>query len=118
MAAIKIWQTGEDSILAMLCRMMTERKLYKTILSSDDLSDLAGQKKEQLIKKHNITKSELQYFMTSGVTSNDTYNVADERIQIAMKNGAIVDISEIDNPIVNKALAMPIHKNYICYVNF
>lgn len=115
--SIKIWQSNEDEILSTLCQMMVNRKLYKVRLTSDSVAALYAEKKELIKKKLNIKDADLSYFVSSGVASNDTYNISDERIQIAMKGGNAVDISEIDNPIVNKALAIPIHKNYICYMH-
>ena len=41
----------------------------------------------------------------------------DERIQIAMKDGRVCDISEVEDPLVSQALARPVVKNYICYIN-
>ncbi|MBS1773845.1 MAG: HD domain-containing protein [Bacteroidetes bacterium] len=115
MTSIKVWQKYPDQILATLCKMLTERKLYKVILSSQSLDNEYNLKAEQIKKTHNVNNADLQYFLSTGVTSNDTYNINDDRIQIAMKNGTLLDISEIDNPIISQALAMPIHKNYICY---
>jgi len=115
--SIKIWQSHEDEILSTLCKMMVNRKLYKVRLTSDSVAALYTEKKELIKKQLNIKDADLSYFVSSGVASNDTYNISDERIQIAMKGGNAVDISEIDNPIVNKALAIPIHKNYICYMH-
>ncbi|MBS1779982.1 MAG: HD domain-containing protein [Bacteroidetes bacterium] len=114
--SIKIWQEHEDEILSTLCKMMVNRRLYKVSLTSDSVTNLYAEKKELIKKQLNIKDADLSYFVSSGVASNDTYNISDERIQIAMKGGNAVDISEIDNPIVNKALAIPIHKNYICYM--
>jgi len=114
--SIKIWQSHEDEILSTLCKMMVNRRLYKVSLTSDSVANLYAEKKELIKKQLNVKDTDLSYFVSSGVASNDTYNISDERIQIAMKGGNVLDISEIDNPIVNKALAIPIHKNYICYL--
>ncbi len=115
-SSIKAWQNHEDKILSSLCKMMINRNLYKVTLSPDSLQDTYQAKKEELQKKYNFSPEELDYYVCTGTTSNDTYNIADERITIAYKDGSTKDISKIDNPIVNQALAMPVHKNYICYV--
>jgi hypothetical protein len=116
MTSIKVWRNNDDKILSTLCRMITERRLYKVVLSTNNPEDLFEQKKKELQQKYNIPDEELGYYISTGVTSNNTYNINDERIQIAMKDGAVRDISEIDNPVVNQALAKPVHKNYICYM--
>lgn len=116
LTSIKVWSTHDDRILSMLCGMILNRKLYKVILTSDPVEEPAAQKKEEIIKQYRITEEESGYFISTGRTSNSTYDPTDERIYIAMKNGTFRDLSEIDNPIVTQALAMPVHKNYICYV--
>lgn len=117
MTSIKVWRTNEDKILSNLCRMITERRLYKVVLSTANPEELYEQKKKELKEKYNIPEEEIGYYLSTGITSNNTYNINDEKIQIAMKDGAVRDISEIDNPVVNQALAKPVHKNYICYIS-
>jgi HD superfamily phosphohydrolase len=115
MASIKEWCNHSDKILSMLCRMLQYRKLYKVILTSASIAEVAEQKRMELMKALNLSIEEIGYFVTTGITSKDTYNINDERIQIAMKDGTIKDISAIDDPVVTQALAGVVHKNYICY---
>lgn len=116
MTSVKYWQTHPDPVLSELCRMVLQRKLYKVILSPEPLSEELAAKKEQFRASRKLDDESLSYFVFEGTTSTSTYNVKDERICIAMKDGSVRDISEIDNPLVNQALARPVHRNYICYV--
>lgn len=116
MASVKVWQKHKDKVLSRLCTMLTERRLYKVIMSSEPLDDIAAEKIAQIRSKHQIPEEDISYYIIQGTTSNNTYNINDERIRIAMKNGMVRDISEIDNPIVNQALSRPVHKNYLCYI--
>jgi uncharacterized protein len=113
--AIKTWQQHEDFVLSTLCKMIVLRKLYKVILDSKPLTEIFEQKKEEILSVPHINNNNMSYFIFMGETSNNTYNTMDERIRIAMKNGSVKDISEIDNSLVNQTLARPVHKNYICY---
>lgn len=115
-ASLKVWQSHKDKVLSLLCQMLTERRLYKVILSSGSLDHLLEEKRQEAKAILRVDDSDLHYFVSTGTTSTNTYNVNDEKIRIAMKNGTSLDISEIDNPIVNNALARPVHKNYICYL--
>ncbi len=117
MTSIKVWQAHEDNILSMLCRMMSQRRLYKVVLSTSSLEEQYQSLKRSILSQKNIREADIDYYVSAGVASNNTYNVNDEKIQIAMKNGNVLDISEIDNPVVNQALAKPVHKNYLCYTN-
>lgn len=116
LASVKEWCRNEDKILSELCCMMQYRKLYKVILTSGPVDELLAEKRALVQKNHNITPEEIDYFVCTGITTKDTYNIKDERIHIAMKNGTVKDISEIDNPVVTQSLAMTVHKNYICYI--
>ena len=98
--------------------MLIQRKLYKTILSSGSLEAMKEEKEQELKTKLNLTREELDYYVSAGTTSTSTYNTEDERITIALKNGNTCDISEIEDPLVNQALARPVHKNYICFIQY
>lgn len=117
-ASIKVWQAHSDNILSRLCQMLIQRRLYKVQLSSATLDEeliLAKEKAKKILK----TEDEiiLNYFAFSGSTKSSTYNMDDERIQIAMKDGRVCDISEVEDPLVSLALARPVVKNYICYIS-
>lgn len=114
--SVKEWCSHSDFVLATLCSMMQYRKLYKVQLSSGNLDAVAEAKRQHVLKMPGITPENIDYFVCTGVTSKDTYNPHDEKIQIAMKDGTVKDISEIDDPVVTQALARPVHKNYICHL--
>lgn len=116
LACIKVWTNDKDFILSKLCQMIQQRKLYKTQLSNNNFNELLIEKKNKIKEHWGLTPDELEYFAFVGTTSSSTYNTEDERITISMKDGRFCDISDVDNPLVNQALAKPVHKNYICYV--
>ena len=118
LTSIKVWQTHDDAIISRLSYMLIQRKLYKTILSSGSLDAMKEEKEQELKTKLNLTREELDYYVSAGTTSTSTYNTEDERITIALKNGNTCDISEIEDPLVNQALARPVHKNYICFIQY
>lgn len=116
-ASVKVWQDHEDYVLSHLCHRLTTRNLYKVYLSSEPIDESLIEEKKDIARKNiQVSDENIHYFVSAGTTSNSTYNINDERIAIAMKNGMVRDISEIDNPIVNQALARQVHKNYICFV--
>lgn len=116
LSSVKEWCRHDDKVLSRLCGMLQYRNLYKTVLTSGDVNDLAAEKKSNLMKATGMTSDEADYFVCTGITQKDTYNFNDEQIKIAMKKGDTKDISEIDDPLVTQALARPVQKNYICYV--
>ncbi len=116
MVSIKVWQTHEDKVLSKLSKMLILRKLYKVVLSSENLAGILGDKKEQAKSLLGLTDEEVPYFAFSGITSNSTYNINDELIKIETKSGIIKNITEIDDSLVNQTLARAVHKNYICFI--
>lgn len=116
MASIKTWQAHDDKILATLCKMLILRKLYKVSFSSASLAGNLEEKQQLARDTFGIRDEEMHYFAFTGVTSNSTYNINDELIKIETKSGAVKNITEIDDSLVNQTLARAVHKNYICYV--
>ena len=116
MSSIKVWQTHEDKVLSMLCKMLILRKLYKVLFSSESLASILGDKQVKAKVSLGIEDKDLQYFVFTGTTSNSTYNINDELIKIETKSGLVKNITEIDDSLVNQTLARAVHKNYICFI--
>lgn len=115
-SAIKMWQTNDDRVLSDLCRMLILRKLYKVTFSTASLASILSEKREQIKKEKGIREQDLDYYVFTGQTSNKTYNINEELIKIETKTGEVKNITEIDDTLVNQALARAVHKNYICYI--
>lgn len=115
LCAMKVWQEDKDLVLSTLCRMLRERKLFKLRLSTEPQEELRQALHDEWKQSTRLSDEEIEYFIFTGTASNATYNLHDERIQIAMKSGEVLDISAIDNPIINQTLAGPVQKNYICF---
>jgi hypothetical protein len=115
-ASVKIWQTHKDRVLALLCSMFIKRRLFKVMLSNNSLEEMLVEKKKSLTSLLQLDEQDINYFVFTGTTTNNTYDIHDERIGIAMKNGTVKDISEVEDSLVNQALAKLVLKNYICYV--
>lgn len=114
--SIKEWINHSDPILSRLCGMLTSRALYKVKLSND--SDLASY--EELRAKglrHGLINEEnMPYFLFHGTTTNSTYQVNDDNINIVLKNGNIVDISAVNNSLIGNTVSGEIKKHFICYI--
>ncbi len=117
LASIKVWQACDDKVLSRLCKMLIERRLYKTLLSKEPIApDFVLEKSAKIRKAFGLTDEELPYFIFTDTTSSSTYNMHKEHIRIALKKGGWTELSELDDSMINAALATPIVKNYICYV--
>ncbi|MFA6059801.1 MAG: HD domain-containing protein [Taibaiella sp.] len=115
-ASIKVWATHPDRILSKLCIMLDNRRLYKVKLSTQPLDQEFEKMKQVVLNSGSITKEELPFYLFMGSTSNSTYNQNDERINILMKTGDVVNISKVDNALINSDLTIPVEKFYICRI--
>ena len=120
MATIKNWSRHPDKILALLCRSLVERNLFKVKLQAEPYDQKwVDKKRKEACSSFGISEKESEFFVFTGETSNTTYNPGDERINILFKDGTIKDISQVDNALIhyNSGLAYgEIKKYYICYM--
>lgn len=115
--SIKVWANHEDAILNKLCNMMQNRQLYKVKLSTQPLTDEFNDRKKEALHSGKIKEEELPFYLFSGSTSNSTYNVDDERINILMKSGKVVNVSDMDNGLIRSDLTVPVEKFYYCRIS-
>jgi HD superfamily phosphohydrolase len=117
MATIKNWSHHPDKILSLLCRSLTERKLYKVKLQAEPIDEeFRREKQEKAMAQTGVSAEESRYFVFTGETSNTTYDTKDERINILFKDGTIKDISGVDNALIHQHLNRAVKKYYICYL--
>lgn len=115
MAAIKQWQHSTDKVLQKLCYGLLNRDLLKCKLQTHPFPDEWVHEKRQAIQaKYSVSEEESYYLLFTGEATNTTYALNNERINICLKNGQVVDISEVDNPLISQTLSTPIKKFYLC----
>jgi len=116
MCTIKNWSNHPDKILSTLSRCLVDRKLLKIKLQTEPFNEkMIKEKKWEVIDRLNISEEEACYFVFTGEAINTTYDPGDERINILFKDGAVKDISQIDNALIHHQLSGPVKKYYICY---
>ncbi len=119
MSAIKSWIFHPDKILSYLCRSLIDRRLLKSKLQHEPFDEnTVSTLRSKAAAQLGITEEEARYFVFTGEAENTTYNPSDERIHILFKNGAVKDISEVDNALIQQSLSRPVKKFYICYIEF
>lgn len=113
--AIKSWSDCGDKVLSTLCKMYLHRRLYKVIFDAEDEMNLLDEKKKSAQKSLGLNDREMEYFVFNGTTSNSTYNAADARINIALKDGSTRNLAEMQHSLVNDKLSQTVTKRYLCY---
>lgn len=117
MCTIKNWCDHPDRILSLLCKGISERKLFKIRFQSEPFDPLiVAAWKSDIAAKLGITEEEASYFVFTGEAVNTTYNPFDEHIKVLYKDGQVVDISAVDNALIHQHVSAPFKKYYFCYL--
>ena len=115
-SALKLWQEHEDTVLKTLCGMIVNRILLKIKISKEkiDEEEIINHKK-RVESKYLISSKEADYFVFTGIISNQAYRENNQSIEILYKSGKTEDIIKASDQLNLKALSQPVSKYYICY---
>ena len=114
--AIKLWQSHPDRVLAQLCTMLLERKLFQIKFSIQPIQKSEVEKvKEIIAKEWQLMKSDVTYMFSYGTVSNEAYLSERNSIQILMKSGELVDVAQASDLPHIKAMSKIVKKNYLCW---
>lgn len=117
MSAVKMWANHSDKVLHILCRNFIERKLFKVhILEDNESGDVF---KQNYLNRYQtelkLTAEEASYFVSEKIVTTDTYNQADESIDILLKDGTVKDIAIVSDMLNIEVLTKKVEKHYLCY---
>ena len=112
---IKQWALHDDRVLATLCRMLLDRRLFKIILSTEPfagalIDELAGQ-----LRRVGLPDEDLSYFLVEGQATNAAYMPSEERINIKLKSGKIIDIADASDLSNIQVLTNIVRRYYVCW---
>jgi uncharacterized protein len=113
---IKQWTKEKDPILSMLSENLLNRRLFKIEIQNEPFE-------EKIIKKHSdfaskklgFTEQELRYFVFTDHISKNAYSAFDDKIQIAYKDGKLVDVAEASDMLNMSVLSKTVRKYFLCY---
>ena len=118
LSTIKNWMFHPDKVLAKLCHCLVTRRLLKVKLTATPVNpDWMEEQRNRICRDMQIDPQDCHYFLFGGVAENTTYDPREERINILFKDSTVKDISKVDNALIHQALASPVKKYYICYLN-
>ncbi|HSV09419.1 MAG TPA: HD domain-containing protein [Hanamia sp.] len=116
--SIKSWIHHPDKILSVLCKGLINRHLLKVKYSAHEIPPKFIEEKTKVAMEYlAINKEEARYLVFTGESEIKTYNNKTEHIHILFKDGAVKDISEVDNALINQSLFGTVKKFYICFIN-
>jgi hypothetical protein len=115
-ASVKAWREHPDRILSRLCRMLTDRNLYKVEITNDAPdADRVQRFRESTEQALSLTSDEGKYFVFTDVISNRAYNAADSNINILLKNKTTIDIAKASDLSNLESLDKTVKKHILCY---
>jgi len=115
-SSLKYWKNNPDFVLSKLSDMILNRKLLKIKVQNTAFDTLEIEKElERIQQQCNISKQEAKYFVFSDKVSNSTYNNEKENINILMKNGDVIDITDASDHFNIEALNKTVNKYFLCY---
>jgi HD superfamily phosphohydrolase len=116
LASAKAWANHPDRTVAILSQNLLSRKLYKIELQQDKFdSDRILTIREKVKEVLHIDEKDIQYFVFDGEISNNAYTHHDDRINILLRSGAILDITEVSNMLNQSTLYNTVKKQFLCY---
>ncbi|MFT5780478.1 MAG: HD superfamily phosphohydrolase, partial [Crocinitomicaceae bacterium] len=119
LGAIKVWQFHDDYILAELSRRIVQRDLFKIEISREPFTEeRIGAIRKYVMDKMDLTEEQIPHFVYTDQLTNNAYNVSKENINLLMKTGAVIDVSEASDNLNISALSNPVEKYFLCYPLF
>jgi len=114
-ASAKDWINHSDPILSELSKRLTYRRLFKIRLDSSPVSVAVFEDLQSRWMKGGYSQEETDYFVFKGEITNSAYNTEEERINILMKNGQVLDIREASDQLRLSVLSESVKKYFYCY---
>ena len=113
---IKAWVKSKDFVLAELCRMFIERRLFNVQLTErkegkNDLEKL----RLLVMDKYGIDRELVNNFVIEGQKSNSAYIGGGQQINLLTRDGEIVDIANASDLPNIKAMRKIVKKYYLCW---
>ena len=114
--SLKVWSNHKDATLKFLSSSIVNRKLFKIEIAKEPFSDKTiASVKNKLLSTGTYNEMDLSFLVFSDKLVNKAYNQKFQNINLLMKTGEIVDLSEASDNLNISALARPVEKYFLCY---
>ena len=115
---LKYWRYSEDFVLSNISKRILDRNLLKIkITKKQIINEEINNLIYKFCKKHNCSNEEARFFIFSSTVSNNTYSITKSNINILMKNGDIIDITDASEQFSINDLNKTVRKYFLCYAN-
>lgn len=115
-ASVKAWREHPDRILATLCKMLTDRNLYKVEITTEAPDETRVERlKESTAIALKLEQEEIDFFVFTDFITNRAYNAGDSNINILLKNNTTIDIAKASDLSNLESLDKTVKKYILCY---
>ncbi|MGM5629650.1 HD domain-containing protein [Apibacter raozihei] len=113
LSALKIWQNHEDKILSILSKVIIQRNLPYSRITSQPIS--ASELKKLQKKAADFYQVEDgSYFVHQNKLSIIAYEDEKDPIRLVLKNGTVIELQDMDNQVFIKDLKRKISRYHFC----
>ncbi|MGQ9846354.1 MAG: HD domain-containing protein, partial [Bacteroidales bacterium] len=114
---IKSWTRAEDKVLSLLSNRFIERKLFKVeIQRQPHNNEKINLYRKRIQNIFNLSEEESEYLVFSDSAENHAYSVNDNKINILLKNGKLIDISDASDILNIEVLSKNVIKYFLCFL--
>ncbi|MCS6990825.1 MAG: HD domain-containing protein [Chitinophagales bacterium] len=116
MMAIKQWQHHPDPLLALLCRDLLERRLFRIELQRKPFDRVYIERLRQAAcMQLSWSSTEAAELIKPTQTAGHAYNPLSDHIRIRFRDGRVFDVAEVSELLNMAVLREPDVKHYLCY---
>ena len=114
--SLKVWSRHSDATLSFLSASIVNRNLFKIEISKKPYAETEiTELKSRLAEEPKFQHLDLSYLVFSDKLVNKAYNQEFQNINLLMKSGEVIDLSEASDNLNISALAKPVEKYFLCY---
>ena len=114
--SLKVWSRHSDATLSFLSASIVNRSLFKIEISKKPYAETEiTELKSRLAEEPKFQHLDLSYLVFSDKLVNKAYNQEFQNINLLVKSGEVIDLSEASDNLNISALAKPVEKYFLCY---
>ena len=114
--SLKVWSRHSDATLSFLSASIVNRNLFKIEISKKPYVETEiTELKSRLAEEPRFQNLDLSYLVFSDKLVNKAYNQEFQNINLLMKSGEVIDLTEASDNLNISALAKPVEKYFLCY---
>ncbi|MCK9156307.1 MAG: HD domain-containing protein [Paludibacteraceae bacterium] len=118
LSAVKAWSNHPDKVLSMLSKDLMNRRLFKTEIKENPVSEVEyEQKLSEISEKLGLNRHEASFFLSQDIVSASTYTPynEDSNIKILYSDRSLKDISEASDLLSISLISNKVRKYFFCY---